>query len=119
MTTQKNLEKVSKISDAEWKVMHILWNRGRLSSNEVVAEIVPATGWSPNTVRTLLGRLTDKGILLAEKEQGKEKNYPICYYTPLASREECEAVHCRSFLEKVFAGDATRLLAHFAKENEK
>jgi len=48
MTTQKNLEKVSKISDAEWKVMHILWNRGRLSSNEVVAEIVPATGWSPN-----------------------------------------------------------------------
>jgi len=110
------LKKPEKISDAEWKVMHILWNRGRLSSNEIVAEIVPETGWSPNTVRTLLGRLTDKGVLQADKERGKEKDYPLCYYTPLVTREECETVHAQTFLERVFAGDATRLLAHFVKE---
>ena len=109
-------KKPEKISDAEWKVMHILWNRGRLSSNEIVAEIVPATGWSPNTVRTLLGRLADKGVLKVEKERGKEKDYPLCYYMPLVTREECESVHAQTFLEKVFAGDTSRLLAHFVQE---
>ena len=106
-----------KISEAEWKVMHALWKKGRLSSNDVVAEVIPETGWSPNTVRTLLGRLAEKGLLHVDLERGKEKKYPLCYYTPLNTREECEAVHIQSFLEKVFEGDATRLLAHFVKES--
>ncbi len=114
MTQRKNAEK---ITDAEWKVMHVLWDRGRLSSNDIVTAIVPETGWSPNTVRTLLIRLTDKGILRVEKKRGKEKDYPLCFYTPLFSREDCEAVHSRSFLERVFAGDASRLLAHFVNES--
>ena len=110
------MKSLKKISDAEWMVMHALWKNGRQSSNEVVAEIVPKTGWSPNTVRTLLNRLTDKGVLLAEKERGKEKDYPLCFYTPLHTREECEAIHTRTFLDKVFDGDAYRLLAHFVDE---
>ena len=113
----KNPEKSARqISEAEWKVMHVLWKSGRLSSNDIVAEVVPETGWSPNTVRTLLTRLTDKGVLHAEKERGKEKDYPLCFYTPLFTRTECEAVHAQSFLEKVFAGDASRLLAHFVQK---
>ena len=114
MSSPQNTEK---ITDAEWKVMHVLWNQGRLSSNDIVAEVVPMTGWSPNTVRTLLIRLADKGILQVEKEKGKEKEYPLCYYTPLYTREQCEAVHGRSFLERVFGGNASRLLAHFVKES--
>ena len=96
--------------------MHVLWKGGRKSSNDVVAEVAPETGWSPNTVRTLLTRLTDKGVLQADLERGKGKGYPLCFYTPLYSREECEARHVQSFLEKVFEGDAGRLLAHFVKE---
>ena len=105
-----------KISEAEWKIMHVLWKGGRQSSNDVVAEVVPETGWSPNTVRTLLVRLTEKGMLQADMERGEKKKYPLCYYTPLSTREECEAVHVQSFLQKVFEGDAARLLAHFVNE---
>ena len=105
-----------KISEAEWKIMRVLWKEGRLSSNDVVAEVVPETGWSPNTVRTLLSRLTDKGVLRADKERGKAKDYPLCFYSPLYTREECEAVHVQSFLEKVFEGNPSRLLAHFVRE---
>ena len=113
----KNPEKSARqISDAEWKVMHALWKGGRLSSNDVVADVVPETGWSPNTVRTLLNRLTDKGVLRADKERGTEKEYPLCFYTPLYTREECESVHVQSFLEKVFEGDPSRLLSHFVRE---
>jgi BlaI family penicillinase repressor len=108
------------ISEAEWKIMHVLWKDGRQSSNDVVANVVPETGWSPNTVRTLLTRLTEKGVLQADVERRKEgkksKGYPLCFYTPLYTRQECEAVQVQSFVEKVFEGDAARLLAHFVKE---
>ena len=109
---------VQKITDAEWKVMHVVWKNRRISANDVIAEVVPETGWNPNTVRTLLIRLVDKGILHVEKERGREKEYINCVYSPLFTREECEAVHGRSFLERVFAGDTSRLLAHFVKDGD-
>ena len=112
---------IQKISDAEWKVMHIVWKladrSGRMTGNDVIADIVPDTGWSPNTVRTLLSRLVDKGILHAEKQRGKKKEYPTMVYTPLVSREECVTAHGQTFLERVFDGDASELLVHFVKDS--
>ncbi len=107
---------IQKISDAEWKVMHVVWRLGTVTGNDVIAEIVPETGWNPNTVRTLLVRLGEKGILHVEKTRGKEKDYPTLVYTPLYSQEECIAVHGQNFLERVFEGDTSKLLVHFFKD---
>ena len=105
-----------KITDAEWRVMHVVWNHESVTANEVIDEVVPETGWSPNTVRTLLIRLTEKGILQVEKERGKGRESQICHYTPLYTREECTSVHGQSFLKRVFQGDAKRLLVHFVQD---
>ena len=105
-----------KISDAEWKVMRVVWKFGRVTGNEVIDEVAPDTGWSPNTVRTLLTRLADKGILHAEKHRGLKREYQMMVYTPLVSREACIAAHGQSFLERVFDGDASELLVHFVKD---
>lgn len=107
---------IQKISDAEWKIMHVVWRLGSVTGNDVIAEIVPETGWNPNTVRTLLVRLAEKGILHAEKTRGKEKDYPTLVYTPLYTQEQCVAVHGRNFLERVFEGDTSKLLVHFFKD---
>ena len=109
---------VQKITDAEWKVMHVVWKHRRISANDVIAEVVPETGWNPNTVRTLLIRLVEKGVLHVDKERGKEKEYINSVYSPLFTREECEDAHSRTFLERVFAGDTSRLLAHFVKDGD-
>ncbi|MCL2119382.1 MAG: BlaI/MecI/CopY family transcriptional regulator [Planctomycetaceae bacterium] len=105
-----------RISDAEWKVMHVVWKLGRVTGNDVIAEVTPDTGWSPNTVRTLLTRLADKGILHAGKQQGQKREYPMMVYTPRVSREVCIAAHGQSFLERVFDGDTSELLVHFVKD---
>lgn len=105
-----------KITDAEWQVMHLVWNHESVTANEVIDAVVPETGWSPNTVRTLLIRLTEKGILRVEKERGKGRESQICHYTPLYTREQCTAVHGQSFLKRVFQGDASRLLVHFVRD---
>jgi len=109
---------VHKITDAEWKVMHALWKLKQATGNQVIAELAPKTDWSPRTVRTLLRRLAEKGVLRVEKVRGKEREYVSSLYTPLYSQEECARVHSESFLDRVFNGNASKLIVHFAKEAE-
>ena len=93
---------VEKITDAEWRVMHVVWKSdAAVTSNEVIAEVVPETGWNPQTVRTLLARLVEKGVL---------------FFTPLAGRDESIRVHGQSFLTRVFEGNAREMLVHFIRD---
>ena len=101
-----------KISDSEWLVMRVLWDRGPVGAAEVIGAIVPQTGWSHRTVRTLLNRLTDKGVIEARRDG--ERNI----YRPKVAQSQCIRRESRSFLDKVFDGDAGQMLVHFF-EHEK
>ncbi len=98
-----------RISDAEWRLMRIVWRRRAATAGEVIEELLPETGWSHRTVRTLLGRLVDKGALAAEEEGNRY------VYRPKASQLRCVRQEARSFVEKVFDGDAAELLIHFVR----
>jgi BlaI family penicillinase repressor len=98
------------ISDAEWQVMQIIWKRRAASAAEVVADVCPETGWSHRTVRTLLSRLVEKGALSTIAEG---KRY---IYRAAVSRSRCIREESRSFLKRVFGGDAAELLVHFARD---
>lgn len=101
-----------KISDSEWRVMHVLWEHGSAGAAEVIEAVLPETGWSHRTVRTLLNRLVDKGVLEARRDG--ERNI----YRPKVAQSQCMREESRSFLNKVFDGDAGRMLVHFL-EHEK
>ena len=49
------------ISSAEWEVMRVLWAKGQATSSEIIAILSKKLDWSASTVKTLLGRLADKG----------------------------------------------------------
>ena len=50
------------ISSAEWEVMRVLWAKGQATSSEIIAILAKKLDWSASTVKTLLGRLADKGL---------------------------------------------------------
>jgi len=101
------------ISDAEWQVMQVVWDAGGpVGSAEVVAALAGSTAWSPKTVQTLLGRLVKKGHLATEDVGGRY------LYRPRLPRETTLRAEGRSFLDRVFAGDAASLLLHFARSAE-
>lgn len=97
------------ISDAEWIVMNWIWSSSPIEASEVIDRIAAANGWSAATVKTMLHRLVRKGALAAEPNG---KKY---LYTPAVKKEACVREASRSFLERVFGGDATPALIHFAK----
>ncbi len=97
------------ISDAEWEIMKVLWQNAGLTAAEVSAALAPRQQWHPKTVRTMLNRLQNKGVLEAIV---RDRAY---HYTPLASRDECISAATSSFISRVFDGALSPMLAHFVK----
>jgi BlaI family transcriptional regulator, penicillinase repressor len=98
----------ARISDAEWQVMQAVWERKAATAAEVIAALA-GTSWRHRTIRTLLARLVDKGVLAAEPDGNRY------LYRPLVSRSKCVRQEGQSFLKRVFGGDAAELLVHFVR----
>lgn len=106
------MPKPPSISDAEWSVMKVLWERSPLTSREVVDALKPEKDWNPKTIHTLLTRLVKKGALSAKRE-GREYQFK-----PLTREEDCQRRVSRSFLDRVFDGEVAPFLACFMRNNK-
>ena len=105
-------KELPQISDAEWVVMKVVWDKAPLTTNQVVRVLDDKTQWKPKTIHTLLSRLVRKGAIEFER---KGREY---LFRPLVSAEECEHAASRSFLRRFFAGELAPFLAQFV-EREK
>lgn len=101
-----------RVSDAEFEVMKVLWDRSPRTSQEVVIALQGGRNWTPQTVKTMLNRLVKKGALAFDKEG---KSY---LYRPAVEREDYMAAESASFLDRVFDGAVGPLLLHFAKSGK-
>jgi BlaI family penicillinase repressor len=97
------------ITDAEWDVMKVLWDKGEAGAQEVTRALVVERNWRPQTVKTLLNRLVKKGAV-AYAEEGRR-----FIYRPRVTRDAVIKAESRSFLSRVFDGAVTPALVHFLK----
>lgn len=97
------------LSDSEWDLMKILWEHAPASVNEIAER---TTQWHPKTVRTMLIRLNKKGIVSYSVHKG------VQHYQPLYNREEFESHATQSFLQRVFDGALTPMVAHFSRKQK-
>ncbi len=100
------------ISDAEWQVMNVVWDKQPLTAQEVIAELEHEADWAPPTVKTMLHRLVKKGILTYEAQGNRY------VYRSRVRRTDCVRQASRSFLERVFGGESGPLLAHFLRASK-
>ena len=66
-----------KISDAEQRVMEVLWKKSPQSAQEVIKALAPQKNWQPKTVKTLLHRLLNKKILGFKQDKRKYLYFPL------------------------------------------
>ena len=92
------------ITEAEWKIIECLWDHAPQTMGEITTTLEPATGWTRQTVITLLKRMTDKGAVSMD-DSGRAKKY-----TPLITREEASAEETHKLLNHVFRGKASLLV---------
>lgn len=103
-------ELAEKITGSEVEVLEILWQAGEpLSVASIRTQLERERGWNASTVKTLLRRLCDKGVVTIEKRE-------VFYYRPLLDREEYRRWSARSLLHRVFRGNARDLIASLVEE---
>lgn len=100
------------LSDGEWLIMNLIWERQPLMAQEIIAELSKPCGWSPPTIRTMLHRLIKKSALDYRPDGNRY------LYRAAVRRADCVRRAARSFLDRVFDGEAAPLLAHFVRNTK-
>lgn len=90
--------------------MEAMWDISRGSAAEIIARLAESTTWNHRTIRTLLTRLVAKGFIERIQQPGGAN------YRPLVKRAHCVRRESRTFMQRVFGGDASSLLLHFGQE---
>ena len=91
--------------DNEWKLMGRLWERSPRTITELTADLREETGWSKNTIITMLSRLEAKGAVRHEEGARAKAYYPA------VDRETAARAETESFLGKVYGGSLGLLVS--------
>ena len=99
-----------KISDAEWRIMDILWKEEPRTMMQITKELYEETGWTKHTVITYLKRMEAKGLI--RFEEGKKAKL---YYSDEARRDAVKGEK-NNFLNKVFGGNTGLMVSTLIKQ---
>ena len=99
-------------TEAEWKIMEVLWDFSPRTMAEITKELEPSTGWTRHTVITLLKRMQEKGSVSVD-ETGSVKRY-----FPRVTREEASKEQTQKLLARVFSGKASLLIHNLIDSGE-
>ena len=100
-----------RISDAELELMEALWAAKEPLTSADVAESLESRGWSLATIKTMLSRLVAKGAI-THREDGRR-----FLYSPAIAREAYVGSESVRFVERLFGGRLSPLVARLAEED--
>ena len=96
---------VSKITDSEVQVMRVLWKAGcELPIADIRKTLEETSKWETSTIKTLLRRLCEKGVVIATKRE-------VFYYRPAVSEAEYNEYTTQSLIDRLYSGSAKKLVA--------
>lgn len=100
------------ISDAEWHVMNLIWDKPDSTAQELCRELGPIHNWAEGTIKSLLNRLVKKGALSTTREGARFR------YRAAVDREQLVDYESTSLMDRVFGGSASALVSHFVKQGK-
>lgn len=101
-----------RISEAESRVMDVLWHASAPQSAEsIVAAIAHAQGWQEATIKTLLNRLLKKKAIAATRDG---RRY---LYRAITRRGDYVHAESKGLLDRLYGGRVAPLVAHFCERS--
>ncbi len=99
-------------TEAEWKILEVLWDDNPRSMADITKTLEPETGWTRHTVITLLKRMQEKGSVSVD-ESGAVK-----MYSPNVSKDDASTEQTKKLLSRVFKGRASLLINNLVDSGE-
>ena len=86
------------LTEAEWKIMLLLWEKSPRTMMELTRALAEDTGWSKHTVITMLKRMAVKGTVRI-CEDG-----PVKTYFPAVAKDRVAREQTQTLLRRLFRG---------------
>jgi BlaI family penicillinase repressor len=103
---------VSKITDSEVEVMRVLWEAEEpLPMSDIRKKLEQSSEWESSTIKTLLRRLCEKGVVEAVKKE-------VFYYSTRVSEKEYNDYTTKTLIDRLFSGSAKNLVASLIGNNK-
>lgn len=100
------------ISNSEFDVMQIIWEKGPINSKDIIKHLSARKDWNEKTIKTLINRLLKKDAISFEKEG---RTY---LYSPLIKKEEYLQRESNTFLEKFYNDSLNSMFSYFIKDKK-
>lgn len=98
-------QQIAKITESEVLVLKAFWNCNReLTMNELIAALSPDSDWNRSTVKTMVRRLIDKGILACMQRD-------VQYFSPMVTEQQYQDYQTSKLINQVYYGKASKLIA--------
>jgi BlaI family penicillinase repressor len=98
------------ILETEWDLLEALWTTGRGTAREITEAVAPRRRWAYSTVKTMLDRMVDKGLV-----KGRQVG-TVWEYTPAVPRQKAQRWAWRRFVDMAFGGAVSPALGFAAKQ---
>lgn len=110
MARKKSLD----LTEAELRLMHVIWERDSATVAEVTEELPPELGLAYNTVLTTMRILEDKGYLVHTKpNEGR-----AFVYRAVVGRQEASRNAVRHLLNRFFRNSPEALVLNLLENEE-
>ncbi|KRK65095.1 copper-responsive repressor CopY [Companilactobacillus tucceti DSM 20183] len=106
------MEKDINITDAEWRIMRVIWTLDSATSRELIDILGESMDWKPATIKTLLRRLSDKGIVKTKKDGNK------FIYTATMDESDTIDLASKKFFNQVCAKKVGSAIAYLIDNSE-
>ena len=100
------------LTEAELRIMKILWRRGESGVGELVAAMPEGTSLAYNSVLTTIRILEQKGYV-RHRQDGR-----AFLYTPCVAEQEASQTEVRQILQRFFGNSRERLLISLLGDDE-
>ena len=92
------------LTEAEWKIMLLLWEKSPRTMMELTRALAEDTGWSNHTVITMLKRICEDG--------------PVKTYFPAVAKDRVAREQTQTLLRRLFSGRASLLVNDMVEQGE-
>lgn len=100
------------LTSAEWNVMECLWASSPRTGRGAIDYLKKNVGWARSTTLTMLRRMTEKGFIRCQEEDG------VKVYSPLLKREDAVRKETEDFINRVYKGSISQLMSAITTRQE-
>jgi predicted transcriptional regulator len=92
------------LTGSEWTIIKAVWEKEPCTAPVIQQEVEKQTAWTYSTVRTLMDRMTAKGLLKARKQRN------LTLYQSAVSRQQAQRGELLYALKHAFNGALTPMV---------